>query len=306
MARVRAVSGMKFLRLFFIFPLLSLLPPRLGYRLAGLAYRYDPVLRKPTRIAVANGMRRVLPEAQEPERLHTLLTEYQLMMGRELLDVYYLPWLTKPTIDRWVKISGLAQLRQPRPDGRGRILAMAHFSRPSLLFTALGLKGVQLDILTQAIDKSNADLDFVDRLFLRFKVWGNRRHMLGEWLTVSDHPRELYQRLKNGRTLVVLFDLRARANERCTTALFFGQQLIIPRGIERLIQKTGAALYYGAIRDKGWEADIEITELEFQTPSQAMQNAVSALESEVRKSPAQWWQWNIFEYLLSSEKKSGQ
>lgn len=297
---------MKWMRLLLIYPLLSLLPPRVGYRLAELAYRYDPALRKPTRVAVANGMRRALPAAQRPEQLHSMLTEYQFMMGRELLDVYHLPWLNKHSIDRWVTIRGLAQLKEPRPDGRGRILAMAHFSRPALLVTALGLKGVQLDILTQAIDESNTELDFIDRLFLRFKVWGNRRHMLGEWLTVSDNPRGLYERLKNGRTLVVLFDIRPRANERCTVASFFGQQLLIPKSIDRLIQKTGAALYYGAIRDEGWNADIEIKELELQSHGVALQNVVAALESEVRINPAQWWQWNIFDYLLAGEPKSRQ
>lgn len=291
---------MKWLRLFLIFPLLSLLPPPLSYRLAALAYRYDPVLRRPTRLAVANGMRRVLPEASDPTRLLELLDEYQSMLGRELLDVYYLPRLNANTIDRWVSIEGLEYLQRRHDERRGRILVMAHFSRPSLLFAALSLKGIKLHILTQAIDRNNPELDLADRLFLRFKVWANRRHLLGEWVTVNDNPRFLYECLKAGDIVVMLFDVRVTKKTNAVYAPFLGHTLCVPNGIERLAQKTGAVLYYGAIHDHGWRATIRITPLEVGASGRVVWAAARFLEQEILRHPAQWWQWNILDYLVGA------
>lgn len=294
---------MKWLRLFLVYPLLSLLPAPLAYRLAELAYRYDPALRRPTRLAVANGMRRALPEAADAGRLAKLLDEYQAMLGRELLDVYYLPRLNAQTIDRWVSIDGLDHLLGPSDDGRGRILVMAHFSRPSLLVTALSIKGVTLHILTQAIDRNNPELDRVERLFLRFKVWANRRHVRGEWVTVNDNPRLLYERLKAGETVVMLFDVRPSGKENAVQAPFLGHTLTVPQGFQRLAQRTGAALYYGAIHDEGWRAKIAITPLQPDATGSVVGAAAKRLEEEVRKHPAQWWQWNIFDYLIQASER---
>lgn len=294
---------MKWIRLFIIYPALSLLPPQIAYRLAELAYRYDPVLRRPTRIAVANGMRQALPEGGNPEQIEILLNEYQNMMGRELLDICYLPRLTKHSIDRWVEVFGVEQLTRPRPDGRGRVLAMAHFSRPSLLFAALSIKGAKLNILTQAIDRSNPSLDIVDRLYLRFKVWANRCHLLGEHITASENPRRLYDLLKEGETVVVLFDIKVEAEEPHVIAPFLGHELAVPQGIDRLVQKTGAALYYGAIHDTGWRANIAVTELDPQKYDRPLHCVIAQLEAEVQKNPAHWWQWNIFEYLLAKKSQ---
>lgn len=296
---------MKWLRLFFIYPFISLLPARMAYRLAELAYCYDPELRRPTRIAVANGMRMGLPSEPDSEQIRTFLADHQRMMGRELLDVYFLPRLSPRNIDRWVTVKGAKHLMQPRADGRGRILAMAHFSRPSLLFAALGIKGVKLNILTQAIDHANSDLDWIDRLYLRFKVWANRRHMLGDWITVSENPRRLYNLLLRGETLVVLFDLRTTAEEPRVIVPFLGHKLAFPQGVDRLIKKTGAALYYGAIRDRNWQVDIEITELDVKKYDRPLESAIAKLEHEVQSNPANWWQWNIFEFLLAKENQNG-
>ncbi|OGA52933.1 MAG: hypothetical protein A3F74_06990 [Betaproteobacteria bacterium RIFCSPLOWO2_12_FULL_62_58] len=297
----------KALRLFVVYPLFSLLPPAVAYRLAAFAYRFDPVLRRPTRLAAAQGMRRVLAEAQDPSRLRRLVDAYQAMLGRELLDVYYLPRLSARNIDRWVDIEGLEALAAPRPDGRGRVLAMAHFSRPSLLFAALSLKGVKIHVLTQAIDRTNPELDAIDRAFLRFKVWGNCRHLLGRWITVAENPRFLYERLRAGDTVVILFDVRAAGGPTIDVPLL-GHRLRLPQGIVRLAAQTNAALLYGAIRDEGWRARIRIQALPEGEATAAFEAAVATLEREVREAPAQWWQWNVFDYLLapSPEEPSGE
>ncbi|TRZ67179.1 MAG: hypothetical protein D4S02_05615 [Rhodocyclaceae bacterium] len=292
----------KWLRYFVLFPLASLLPLPLAYRLAGWLYRHDPVLRRPTREAVATALGKispeVLPEVANSEQMPALLDHYQTNLGHELLDVYYLPRLTSRNIDRWVDIDGLDLLAAPRPDGRGRILAMAHYGRPSLLFAALGAKGVKLHILTQVIDTRNPYLDRADRWFLRFKVWGNRQANPGEWLTIADNPRQLYQLLKDGDTVVILFDVPPNPGDATQAAPFLGRTLKIPQGLQRLAERTGAALCYGAVHDSGWRARVTIEPLPEESVDAAVKGAISLLERDVRQNPAHWWQWICIDALL--------
>ena len=300
---MRALTTMfKWLRHFAIFPLVSLLPLPLAYRLAGWLYRHDPALRRPTRRTVAAALAKISPEVlpvvATAEGIGRVVDDYQTHLGYELLDVYFLPRLTARNIDRWVDIEGLELLSTPRSDGRGRILAMAHYGRPSMLVSALGLKGVKLHVLTQVIDRRNPYLDRADRWFLGFKVWGNRLSTLGDWLTVADNPRQLYQRLKAGETVLLLFDVPPNTGDAVDTAAFLGRTLHIPQGLRRLAERTGAAICYGAVHDIGWRARVVIEALPEESAEAAVRGAICLLERDIRRSPALWWQWISFDALV--------
>lgn len=287
----------KILRLSVVFPLISLLPLPLAYRLGALAYRYDPVLRKQTRVAVAQGMQRLLPEANEISRLRKLVDAYQDMLGRELLDVYFYPRLSTGNISRLVDIEGLENITKPRADKRGRILAFAHYGRPSLALIAMSLAGAKIHVITQAIDHTNPGLDGIDRGFLRFKVWGNLRHLTGRWIPLNSNPRFLYERLAAGETVMILFDVCPSGGPTIDMP-FFGMQMRLPQGITRLLAKTDSRLYFGRIRDVGWRAHLSIEEIDAENPAAAFAQAIGRLEADVGAAPSQWWQWHILDYLL--------
>lgn len=290
----------KSFRLSVLFPLISLLPLSIAYRLAALAYRYDPVLRRQTRIAVAQGMQRLLPEARDFSALRRLVDSYQDMLGRELLDVYLYPRLSLRNISRLVDIEGLHNITTPRTDGRGKVLAFAHYGRPSLALIAMSLAGARIHVVTQAIDHKNPGLDRIDRAFLRFKVWGNLRHITGRWIPLGSNPRYLYEQLAAGETVMILFDV-CPSGGPTIDAPFFGKQIRLPQGITRLLAKTNSRLYYGSIRDSGWRAQITIDEIDATTPADAFAIAVRRLEENIRAVPSQWWQWHIVDYLLVSD-----
>lgn len=290
-------AAWKAFRLAVAFPLISLLPMPLAYRLAALACRFDPALRRPARAAAARGMRRLLPEADDPRVLRRLLDGQQGMLGRELLDTYLFRRLSKRNIGRLVAIEGLENIVAPQGD-RGCLLAFAHYGRPSLAFVALSLAGAKIHVVTQAIDGSNPGLDAVDRAFLRFKVRQNLRHLTGGWIPLSGSLRPVYEALTNGETVVVLFDV-CPSGGTTVDVPFFGARLRLPQGVTRILGKTGARLCYAGVSDEGWRARIRIDRIDDGEPAAAFGAAVARLEADVRHAPHLWWQWGVLDHLLA-------
>lgn len=287
----------KVFRLAIVFPLISLLPMPLAYRLGALAYRFDPALRRPARAAAAHGMRRLLPEAGDPHALRKLLDAQQDMLGRELLDTYMFRRLSKRNIARLVAIEGLENLVAPHDDGRGCLLAFAHYGRPSLAFVALSLAGAKIHVVTQAIGRSNPGLDAIDRAFLGFKVRQNLRHLTGGWIPLSGRLRPVYDALAKGETVVMLFDVCPSAGSTVDTP-FFGARLRLPQGVARILGKTGARLCFAGMRDEGWRARLCIAGVDNEDPDAAFGAAVARLEADVRSAPHHWWQWGILDHLM--------
>lgn len=282
-----------------LYPLLSLLPARIGYRLAGLGYRYDPFLSTPTQRAVSNGLARAFPDVSPAQR-KIWVEEYQAMMGRELLDIYRLCRAEPHRPLSWVDVHGAEALLKAKDSGVGCVLAMAHFGRPSVLFAALSTLGVTLNVVTMSIRQDNTELDGVTRRYLRFKIGTNMRFLRGRWHPIDQSPRSLYASLRQGETVAILFDVRARPSDKCLDIPFLHDTIRVPVGFARLAQHGAAQVFYGRASDVFDRVSIEIIPIGQATDVETSVRAcVRQLENDVRRWPWQWWQWNIYDYLLA-------
>lgn len=284
---------------FVIYRGLSLLPSMLAYRLTDwLGIRR---LQRERTVAegMMHGMRSAMPEIT-PESARLNVASFYRMAAREVLDVFVLPQLRPHDIGRTLIPIGFENLRAER--GRGTIIAMAHFGRPIMLSTALGLSGFEIGMLSQPVDHRNPHLNAVDRAYLTLKIANTVAQAKGRWLTTLDNPRFLYKALERGETIIIMLDVISPEARPAYQANFFGGTLSIPTGILRLMEKTGARLVYAAAIDQGMTVRAEIRALDAATPGAAMQAAVTELEMDARAHPEQWWQWGALHHVWKPAK----
>lgn len=296
----------KWLRYYGVFTPLARLPFPWAYRSAGLIGRYDRWRNANARLAIAMGLKKGFPqEAANPQTLNRWLAGYFGMMARETMDVFCMPRLNRDNVDRVARLrpESLDVLHAARRGGRGVILVMCHFSRLNMLLLSLALAGERLGMITMAVDERNPDLDPVDRVYLNTKIGTLLKFLGGRWVCLGDSMRGVYAGLRSGETMVILLDAHTPGlEERNKLRLpFLGGTLEIPRGIERLAEKTGAALVYGVARERGWGIDAELRPLP-DPPDQGLRQAVAELERDVNETPWQWWQWCVLDYLWSPTK----
>jgi len=293
---VAAPTWQRWLRYQTLFRPLGVLPLPLAYRGAGWIGRWDgrdPALRT----LIGNGLRRVFPvQTREPATLDTWVDGYFRMMARETLDVYTMPRVHRDSHLVDLHPQALAVLHEARRDGRGVIIAMGHYSRLNLLLLALALAGQRLGMLTIAVDQRNPDLNAVERGHLQRKVGNLHARIQGPWITLEDNLRHLYQALGRGETMIILFDAFVPGDTAREPLPFLGGRLWLARGVERLAQRTNAALLYGVVHERGWRTQAELRALPG-APGAALDAAVAELARDVGNAPWLWWQWNILDYF---------
>lgn len=303
----------KRLRYYGVFRPLAQLPLPLAYRAATAVGRYDAWRQKSSaRRAIATGLRRAFPQPAAAV-LCQWSTAHMTMLAREVLDVFVMSKLTPASGNRLLNLhpDALATLRAARQadaagsrpgklrSQRGVIIAMAHYGRLNMLLLALALAGEKLGMLTMVTDRRNPDLDPVDRVYINRKIKTLLDHIGGRWVTVGDDLRGLYRGLYRGETIVILFDIYAE--QRAFEVPFLGGTLSIRRGIQRLAEKTGAAVVYGVAHERGYGIEAELRPLP-NDPEGALRAAVVELERDVINAPWLWWQWGVLDYIWSPPK----
>ena len=282
-------STKRWLRYFVAFRGLSLMPERVAYRLA--SHMGDLDLRRENAWAesFASGLRLAFPSWAE-SRISASVRAHFRMMAREVLDVFYLPRRREQHLGKVIFPSGFEVLEHAKQGGKGTIIAMAHFGRPIMLSTALGLSGHRIGILSQAVDERNPDLSSVDSTYLQNKLLHTVAKAGGRGITTKDNLRVLYNALDQGETIIIMLDVVEPDAEKRFKAPFLGGILGVPRGIVRLASKTGARLIYGVAKDQGHTVATELRALPPE-PGAAMTAAILELEKDVLEAPWQWWQW---------------
>ena len=280
----------------FFYPALARLPRKLAYALAGLAGSLDGRFDRDLRIAVGNGLRRVWPDLPQ-QALDARLREHGRMRSCEILDAFRLADLKKGELQEIVRIEGLAELLAAQAEGKGVLLLMAHYSRLIMLLAALGEQGVKIGMLTIRIDENNPELLPVERAYLARKVAALRARIGGGWVALGDSLRPLYAGLRRGEVWVVLFDAYTPGVDGWRTFGFMDGNVTFPQGVERMLASTGARAVYASVREEGGTSLAGRLCALPHDPVQAFRHAVGELERDVRQRPAQWWQWNIFDYL---------
>lgn len=293
---MNAAQRRRDIRLRYAYPILSSLPLGLAYALTDVLGGRDARHNDDLRIALTNGFTRAWPEIA-PALREDLIREQALMLAREVMDAWLLPRLDAQTLAAMVAIDDLAPLDAARAEGRGVLLVMAHYSRLILMLAALGARGYGMGMLTMRIDAANPDLLPSEQGYLARKVAALRAMLRGGWVSLGDPMRPLYEGLRRGEIWIVLLDAYHPGFGRQADYPFLDGVLTLPSGIDRIMAKTGARAVFASVRETGPQRlHGRLVRLPDE-PEQAMPAAVAELEADVRTAPAQWWQWNILEYL---------
>lgn len=283
-------------RLRFVYPLLARLPLGLAYGCADALGRRDARHNRDLRVALGNGFDQALPDLTTEAR-EQLVLEQAVMLSREVMDAWLLPRLDARALARRVMIDGLDALADAQAEGKGVLLIMAHYSRLILLLAALGARGFVMGMLTMRIDEANPELLPSERRYLSRKVAALRALIGGGWVSLGDPMRPLYEGLRRGEIWIVLLDAYNPAFGRQTEYPFLGGLLTLPAGIDRIMAKTGARAVFASARERGLQClNGRLVRLP-DDPDRVIPAAVAELEADVRAAPAQWWQWNILDYL---------
>lgn len=285
----------RWLRYFVAFRGLSLLPERIAYWFASRLGDWDSRQENDWAAAFSRGLRLAFPLQTESFIAGSVQAHFR-MMAREVLDVFYLPRRRVAHLGSVFFPSGFEILKRPEMDGRGTIIAMAHYGRPIMLSTALGLSGYRIGMLSQAVDERNTALNQVEQRYLQYKMRHTVAQAGGSWITTMGSMRRLYEALNRGETIIIMLDVFEPDPAKRFQAPFLGGILEIPTGIIRVAKKTGARLVYGVARELGRTVAPELRPLP-DDPEAALAVAVRELEKDVLEAPWQWWQWRQFEHV---------
>lgn len=282
----------------WLWPSLARLPKRLAYPLAiKLDRRFKGDLHRMH--ADWHGLQQVAKALPQAPTDHEFFHARWAMFARERLESYRLAHMTADDFLAQVTLTGAQDAHQAVAAGHGAVLIMAHFGRPVMLCSALAHTGLHIGMLTGSVDEHTL-VDPVDLWYHQVGMRNTLLHAKGRWVTLSDNLRLLYQALKEGEIIIIMMDVPSAAAGNVSFPFLQGT-LNLPQGVLRLVNKTGAKLLYGSateIADHRVAAHIQRLN---DNPEVAFREAVALFEQDVKKAPAQWWQWNNLPSLWSPE-----
>jgi hypothetical protein len=282
-------------------PLLSFLPKRWAFKLAGeLGLRQALHFQRNTLEAYARYLQ-VFYSVDAVTAKYWSGWHFR-MLAREALDAFFLRRVARAEDLNWVSLesSCAEDFAALKATTDGAIIIMAHYGRPILLSSYLGLNGCKVGMLSQPIDASNSHLNPALRHFLQFKMRETVRLAGGLWFTTNDSYLSLARAIKAGERLIIMLDLPESDAARQVRVPFGRGNLLLPPGIVRLAKQTGAKLFYGCAEDCGTRAVCRITALP-DIPAEAMIQAAAILDDNCRQKPWQWWQWHMLPLLWQDE-----
>ena len=293
-------------------PLCARLPHKLSDSLCLKAFEWHTVYKTNVYAALAQSLPKglasyysksseVIGSSDNSDYRSLIAQRYFEMMARECCDIYCLSHQGPRYLRDVVSFENLRDFETFYKKPGGKLLLHFHFDRLTLTGFALSQVGFTLGFITQPIDETNPDLSHHDRQFLAMKVKLQETMGGGGWFVAGRDTRGIVKALKEGRTLILLPDVRPSPSGQHVTKLpFLGQTLTIPDGAVRLAELTGASMIAGLCKSEGRQAHVSFLQLEG-TPKAALGQAVAWLEDAILEAPHRWWQWNIFDYLVSHE-----
>ncbi len=280
-------------RLFVFYPVFSILPIPLAYRLASF---FSPMERSFTKKYMdqwRRGLERCmnLGGAFKVDNVAGCVRQHLKMLSMETLDSYMVPRLKPEQMTRLSQIEGLEHIKSANAKGRGLIIVTSHFCRLNMTAYTLGKFGIRNGILSQSVDNDNPYLDSLDRRFLTLKLRKYYKITGGPGLTLRDNPRKILRALERNEIMVILMDAYPDEVRNFFHVPFLGGVLKLPKGIARISKRTGSPLVYSVVKPiDRWKVNIEIRPL-LGIGEEAFYQAVNELERDVKELPCQWWQW---------------
>jgi lauroyl/myristoyl acyltransferase len=207
-----------------------LVPPRLGYRLAGLAGTLAYRLRRPNTADLRENLCHVLGNSADESAVEAAALDVFRNLAKNYYDLFHKHRLSVEEAMASVRVRGLEHIEDGLRDGRGLIVVSAHFGP----FDAIWMIGRRLDL------KITAPAEHIqpERLF---RYVSQLRE--NDWITLLpvDKPlMGLIRALRRGEVVAVGSDRDITGSGILVD--FFGAPARLPDGAAQLALRTGASL----------------------------------------------------------------
>ncbi len=256
------------------------LKEKLGIFLGQVFWFVTPRWRKD----LATGQVRECLSLEQPEA-RRIAKASVLKFGPMMVEVLCFPLLNKENIKQKVSFPQLHSFKNLFQDGKGIILATAHFDNWELFGAALAL----YDIPIVAVAKKQKQLG-MDRFINEY------RSMVGEHVTYKTGVLEMARMLDQGYAIGLLAD--QDGGEAGVAVDFFGRPTSCPKGAATLARMRGVPLvlvltytHPDGRRDIVFRPPINVERSHDREKDvqQATQALMKDLEDEIRKQPEMWF-----------------
>jgi lauroyl/myristoyl acyltransferase len=268
--------------------LLSIIPVRLSYALAGAIGEAYCIVRPSHSRWAAYNLARVLNEPASSPHVRRVARQSFGNYARVLVDFFRLPHMSQTDILAHASVLDTDVLDQAATFGKGFILVTGHmgsWDRAGAVFTGYGYNATFL------VDTFSPPQ--LDR-------WVTRtRRKFGMKAVAVEKPgalREMYRVLQRNEALVLLIDT---PNERGIPVRFFGEETAFPAGVAQLALRAGCPIIVAALFRRpdmvtydGFCELIPPMERAADTASAAQdltQRIATMLEKHIVGHPAQWY-----------------
>ncbi|MDU2063704.1 MAG: lysophospholipid acyltransferase family protein [Sporomusaceae bacterium] len=278
--------------------LICLLPSALRYGLGrGLGQFFWLLVPKKRRLLSCENMQQAL--GIDAARAQKLTKASAVRFGPMLMEVLYLPKVTKETIAAHVTISGEEHMNAALAEGHGVVLATAHSGNWEIMGAALAMHGFPLVAVVQKQTNSAMD-QFINEY----------RTLAGMHVTYKSSVREMVRLLGQGMIVGLLAD--QDAGPPGVFVDFFGKAASTPQGAAALARLKGAPIIPAFITEEApgkHRIDIypaiRVAEGEREEAIQKTTQAVTkVVEGHIRKYPSEWfWLHNRWKTKPPTEDK---
>lgn len=283
--------------IFCLYPLICLLPHRLGSQCARSLGKLNFRIMNQLRESVLKELAECLPERSEEERQEIARRAFEVQAtfyydGYMLLKSRVTTWTRK-----FIRIEGAEHLEASLKKGKGAILCSMHFNH---FFLPLAILGKRFPMTGYGVWPGDLrKVNFFMKLHHRLLIWGGERKTGARFLPAGRHPKgALEEVLRENRVLFILLDIPLPEMRDLRPVKFLGQEVWFPWGLIMVKYLTQAAFHVGYIvRDpRDWEKQTLIItpELNFKGKlAEDQQTAVFELEKAIRQYPEFWWGWGL-------------
>jgi len=265
----------------------------LFFRFLGRITFYLSKKRKPVALANVN-LCFPVKSKHDKKRNNKIVRDSFIYLAHMAADFFLLRFYTSKNIDKYIEIENLEYFKQAQKEGKGVILAAAHFGSWELAAHFLALKWFKCLVLYNPIKKP---------LWLETFVKNNRGFSGNTLISKKSALLNVYRHLKKGGSVAFMMDQHCFENEGIK-ASFFGHQVWTHKSFIELSLKTGVPIVFGFMFIKGLNKySLKILKplypqdfLKFDHPEYEMASLSNKhLENAIRQAPGNWmWQHRRF------------
>jgi lauroyl/myristoyl acyltransferase len=279
-------------------PVLALLPPGIGYRIA--CWRGDWLFRTEAakRADLASNLRLVLGTQLSTDAAQATVRDWFRLSSCEALDVRRLRGAARP-LRRLVQIRGREHLEAALAAGKGALLCSAHFGSFDSGFSMLGASGFKVTTIGRWQHKytaglSRAERRFWDRVYTRPLQRLRYRPNIEPWAGRLEVAAQAAAALRANEVVTISIDVPplGRDRARAIEVPFLGGHARLLPGVVTLAKLTGAPVLMCFLHRS---ADYCHQVLQISAPvpvdveaATAFERCAAEVSAAITASPAHW------------------